>query len=197
VSDKRKQSELILETAYDCIARNGYANVSMRDIANEAGVVLSQLTYYFKSKDRLFSEVMNMMMTKYLNEIGTLLETAPLTAAPAKEKMQRLTKYFSTLTKDHPDRMRLFLDFSAQSMWRPSLSRQLSEFFAKLRAMVSGALDDKFADSMSRFIVGAFYGAAVQNVFSEADGSPDDFSPESLLLDPTALPGHAGASAQA
>jgi len=42
---KANQSERILQTAFECISSKGYANVSMRDIADEAGVALSQLMY--------------------------------------------------------------------------------------------------------------------------------------------------------
>jgi len=55
--DRQSQSEKILSAAYGCISTRGYANVSLRDIADEAGVALSQLHYYYKSKEGLFKEV--------------------------------------------------------------------------------------------------------------------------------------------
>jgi AcrR family transcriptional regulator len=50
------QAERIFNAAFKCISTKGYANVSLRDIANEAGVVLSQLNYY-KNKEGLFKKV--------------------------------------------------------------------------------------------------------------------------------------------
>ena len=63
-----KPSEKILTSAYDCLSKNGYANVSMRDIAKHSGTALSQLTYYYKTKENLFLEVIDMMMERYLRE---------------------------------------------------------------------------------------------------------------------------------
>lgn len=65
-TDKLNQSEKILLAAFKCISSKGYANVSLRDIADEAGVVLSQLNYYYKNKEGLFTEVVKMMIGKYL-----------------------------------------------------------------------------------------------------------------------------------
>jgi len=53
-TNEQTQSGKILLAAYSCISTSGYANVSMRNIADEAGVVLSQLNYYYKNKEGLF-----------------------------------------------------------------------------------------------------------------------------------------------
>ena len=89
-SNKQSQSERILLAASQCISTKGYANVSMRDIANEAGVVLSQLNYYFKNKEGLFKEVVRMMIDRYLRDIEASLraEDSP------KERAKSLIKYF-------------------------------------------------------------------------------------------------------
>ncbi|MBS3973119.1 MAG: helix-turn-helix transcriptional regulator, partial [Erysipelotrichia bacterium] len=65
-ADQQSQPEKILIAAFEVISSKGYANVSTRDIADKAGVVLSQLNYYFKNKEGLFKEVVRMMVDKYL-----------------------------------------------------------------------------------------------------------------------------------
>ena len=47
------QSKKILLTAFECISSKGYANTSMRDIADAAEVALSQLNYHYKNKEDL------------------------------------------------------------------------------------------------------------------------------------------------
>jgi len=89
-TDKLNQSEKILLAAYKCISSSGYANASLRDIADEAGVVLSQLNYYFKNKEGLFTEVIKMMMQEYLLEVENHLKGG----TTAKEKVATLIKYF-------------------------------------------------------------------------------------------------------
>ena len=85
-SCKQSQSEKILIAASECISKKGYANVSMRDIANEAGVVLSQLNYYFSNKEGLFKEVVKMMIIKYLRDIEEALKTEE----SPKERLKQL-----------------------------------------------------------------------------------------------------------
>ena len=46
------QEEQILAAAYTCISR-GYGNISLRQIAQEAGVAVSQISYHFKNKEGL------------------------------------------------------------------------------------------------------------------------------------------------
>lgn len=68
------QSEVILSAAYNCIATQGCANTSLWDIAESAGVVLSQLNYYYKNKEGLFIEVIKMMINKYRAEVESRIQ---------------------------------------------------------------------------------------------------------------------------
>ena len=67
-------SEVILSAAYNCIATKGCANTSLWDIAESAGVVLSQLNYYYKNKEGLFIEVIKMMINKYRAEVESRIQ---------------------------------------------------------------------------------------------------------------------------
>jgi len=80
-TDQTNPAQKILLAAYECLSTRGYANVTMRNIADEAGVALSQLTYYFKNKEKLFTEVISKMAYQYIREIETRMSaTAAFTA---------------------------------------------------------------------------------------------------------------------
>ena len=68
------QSQKILDAAFKCISKNGYANVSMRSIAEEANVVLSQVNYYYKNKEGLFIEVIRTLSKRYLVQFEECLK---------------------------------------------------------------------------------------------------------------------------
>ena len=53
-TEEKDTSKRILEAALNLISQNGYAQVSMRDIAQEAGVAISQISYHYKNKEGLF-----------------------------------------------------------------------------------------------------------------------------------------------
>ena len=189
-TEKTNQSEKILLTAFQCFSTRGYANVSMRDIADEAGVVLSQLNYYFKNKEGLVTEVIKMMVQKYLQEIGNNLKSV----ASTKEKISSLINFFSELLKKKPELLRLFIDFTAQSLWQPSLRRLLRNLFNDLsemietNIMVGTALNKNMrkysSKSLAKLVLGALYGTSIQIILdSEEDNAFESLNLVGMILD--------------
>ncbi|MBA1334248.1 MAG: Transcriptional regulator, AcrR family [Firmicutes bacterium] len=182
--EKAKPSQKILTTAFECLSTKGYANVSMRDIANEAGVALSHLTYYYKNKEGLFTEVINMMMHQYLHEIEDSLKSA----ASTKEKIASLVRYFKELIRDKPNLLRLFIDFTAQALWLPSFGEQVDSLFNNLAEIIDKniladteickGLQEYSSKSIARLILGALYGVSIQIML----GSDKESTFESLNL---------------
>jgi AcrR family transcriptional regulator len=166
--EERNQSQRILNAAYKCISTKGYANVSLRDIAEEAGVVLSQLHYYFGSKEGLFTEVIKMMIDKYLKEINEALSMGET----AKDKMLSLVKFFKDLLSNNPGLFKLLYDFTGLAMWSSSFNSLLKDLFNDLSKMIeekilsNSALGDNFKSysprAVARMILGAMFGTGIQ-----------------------------------
>ncbi len=183
-TEKETPARKILTTAFECLSTRGYANVSMRNIADEAGVALSQLTYYYKNKEKLFTEVINMMMDQYLNEIEATLEST----IDTKDKITSLVRFFNKLIKDKPNLLRLFIDFTAQALWIPSFREQLDSLFNALteiieRNLPTDAIVNRNSQGYSskciaKLIFGALFGTSIQIIL----GSDRDSAFESLDL---------------
>ena len=181
---KVNPSERILLTAFECLSTRGYANVSMRNIADEAGVALSQLTHYYKNKENLFTEVINMMMDQYLKEIKSTLEST----TDVKDKIASLVKFFKELIRNKPDLLRLFIDFTAQALWVPSFREQLDSLFNDLTEIIERNLPtDTIVNrnslgyspkSIAKLLFGALFGTSIQIIL----GSDRDSAFESLNL---------------
>ncbi len=187
--EKINQSQKILQTAFQCLSARGYANVSMRDIADEAGVALSQLSYYYKNKEGLFTEVVKMMMHQYLHEVEDKLKST----ANTKEKIASLVRYFTELIKKNPDLLRLFIDFTAQSLWLPSFRRQLKNLFNDLSEMIEKSLlvgtvmntnlCEYSSKSVAKLILGALYGTSIQIILdSDEDNAFDSLNLVGMIL---------------
>jgi AcrR family transcriptional regulator len=156
----------------------------MRNIADEAGVALSQVTYYYKNKEQLLLEVINMMILQYLGEVEEKLESA----ADAKQKLSSLIGFFKELVRDNPQLFRLFIDFTAQALWIPSFREQLDELFHRLTELIEVNLgidtktDSRYlgysTQSVVKLILGALLGTSIQIIL----GSDRDGSIESLYL---------------
>ncbi|MEN6314421.1 MAG: TetR/AcrR family transcriptional regulator [Clostridiaceae bacterium] len=188
-TEKEDTSAKILNTAYECLSTNGYANVSMRNIADEAGVALSQLAYYYKNKENLFGEVINMMMAQYLSEIEATLKST----ADAKDKLSSLVKYFKELIRNNPKLLRLFIDFTAQALWIPAFREQLDSLFNAITEIIERNLPpDTIANKsllgqsskcIAKLIFGTLYGTTVQIILGhDRDGAFESLSLAENLL---------------
>lgn len=176
-TDQTNPAQKILLAAYDCLSTRGYANVTMRNIADEAGVALSQLTYYFKNKETLFTEVINRMAGQYIREIETRMGTA----ADLNEMIASLSQFFKETLQDKPKLLRLFIDFTAQALWIPSFREQVDSLFVSLTVLIEKRiLNDPAAQqgkpmhsasAIAKLILGALFGTSVQALLS---ASKDD-----------------------
>lgn len=172
-TDKTGPSEKILNTAFECLSTRGYAAVTMRNIADEAGVALGQVTYYYKSKENLFLEVINMMIHQYLSEIEQKLESA----TGKKQKFNALMAFFKELLQVNPSLFRLFIDFTAQALWIPSFREKVNSLFERLAEIIEKNLTldvdnsswktNYSPRSVAKLILGALYGTSIQLMLSD------------------------------
>ncbi len=166
--EELNQPQKILLSAVECISLKGYANVSLRNIADEARVALSQLNYYYKNKEGLFTEVIKMMMQKYLQEVENHLRRG----VTAKEKISALINYFHVTLERDPKIFRLLYDFTGLALWSPSFGKLLGNFFDDLAILiekhvfnnipVKGNLRGYSPKAIARMLYGAMFGTAIQ-----------------------------------
>ncbi|ETA80627.1 TetR/AcrR family transcriptional regulator [Youngiibacter fragilis] len=186
---KGNQSERILQTAFECISSKGYANVSMRDIADEAGVALSQLTYHYKNKDGLLTEVIKMMIQEYLIEVEEHLRKG----VTPKEKLSDLITYFQEVLEENPRLFKMFYDFTSMSLWSAQFSNLLRNLFENLVNLIEKyVLDDiplksnlrtYTPKSIARMLLGAMFGTAIQVILDPQEKKlPEALNAIELLL---------------
>lgn len=181
---KTKVAEKILNTAFECLSTRGYANVTMRNIADDAGVALGQMTYYFKSKEALFLKVIHMMERQYLHEVESRLEST----SDEKQMLAALVAFFKELVRDNPKFFRLFIDFTAQALWSPPFREQLDNLFRNLTELIERNMkigtesNDRYhgysPQSVAKLILGALLGTSIQIIL----GYDRDDSFKCLLL---------------
>jgi AcrR family transcriptional regulator len=64
----------IMEAAEELFAEKGFAGTSVRDIAEEAGVNLAMISYYFGSKERLMESLFKYRGESIKLQLETILE---------------------------------------------------------------------------------------------------------------------------
>ena len=99
-TDTDTTEEKIKEAARKVFMKKGYAATRTRDIAEEAGINLALLNYYFRSKEKLFNQVMKEKMQQFF---GVLLPVLSDPSTKLEIKIELIvSNYIDTLT-EHPD----------------------------------------------------------------------------------------------
>src|ERR1700755_1630658 len=75
-NDKQLQ---ILETAEKLFAKKGFDGTSVRDIAEEAGVNIAMISYYFRSKEKLMEGFFEQRMGHIKMRVESLLKDTVMT----------------------------------------------------------------------------------------------------------------------
>ena len=184
------QSERILNAAFKCISSKGYANVSLRNIANEAGVALSQLNYYYKNKEGLFTEVVKMLSKQYLYEIEDNLKEGKSEI----EKISSLIKYFQQRLRSNPELFKLLFDLTSMSLWSASVKELLNNLFNSLADLIDKHIISNFPNkekfknyssiTLARMILGTLFGTSMQIMLThgEADSVESLSALETLFI---------------
>lgn len=88
----------IVETARAIFIKRGYADASMSDIAEAAGIKRSTLHYYFRTKDRLFQEIFADIVREIFPRLQVILEDN----APFMERLNAVIDEYLTLFRTNP-----------------------------------------------------------------------------------------------
>ena len=99
----RKQE--IIETATHLFAYQGFEKTTTRQIIQESETSDPLLYYHFKSKDDLYTQIVDAAFKKYF----TRLESLPLKTSTEFEKIENLTQLHFDLIKDMPEEIHLVM----------------------------------------------------------------------------------------
>ncbi len=181
----KSTSEKILSTAYRLLSLNGYANVSMRNIADEADVALSQITYHYRSKEGLLVAVVDHVVHKYVDGMEFLISGKE----SPKELMRAVLDYYKGLLSANKELTRLLVDFTAQAIWVPSFKKHVHSLFERtaliLEKCVHGyegqahLFEHYSVKAVARYLFGTLYGIAASQAILEED---DESVAESLQI---------------
>ncbi len=69
ISNTKTTEEIILQNAMDVFIEKGRHGARMQDIADRAGINKAMLHYYFRSKDKLYAQIFELVFVKYFGEL--------------------------------------------------------------------------------------------------------------------------------
>lgn len=92
--------ERIKEAARVVFMKKGYAATRTRDIAEEAGINLALLNYYFRSKEKLFHQVILEKVQQIFGVLKPVLTNENLTL---ENKIQAIVDTYTKMLLENPD----------------------------------------------------------------------------------------------
>lgn len=120
--------ERILAAATLLFARQGYAATGVRELADEAGVNLSMVNYYFGSKQGLLKALIERFFQRYSEVVMQIAESP----GPFEDNIRRFARAVVDLFREDPDMVRIAMTELPMDM------PDLAEFkAAKVRNLLS------------------------------------------------------------
>src|ERR1700741_3830204 len=92
--------EKIKEAARKLFIKKGYAAVKTRDIAEESGINLALLNYYFRSKEKLFHLIMAESLQQFIQGLVPMFNDDK---KKLDEKIETLVERYIDMLKLYPD----------------------------------------------------------------------------------------------
>lgn len=97
-TEELSTEDKILLAASKVFTERGFSGTRTRDIAEEAGINLALLNYYFRTKEKLFEQVMKVKIVLLFGQIIPILANEKTSL---EEKLDRASeKYFEILSKN-------------------------------------------------------------------------------------------------
>jgi len=134
-------AQRILDAAYKSIAARGCGVVTLQDIAGEAGVVVSQLCYYFGNKDGLFTAVLKRAGHAYLEGLGLWLRCCGTLA----EHVITFVNYNEFILRDSPNTYRIFLEFYNFAKDSTGFQLEVANLTSEIASVVETCIANKTA----------------------------------------------------
>lgn len=168
--EERSQEEKILDAAYATIAREGYMSTSLRQIANEANVAVSQISYHYQNKEGLLLAVVRRVANKYYEYMQAYLkpEMSPL------EKAECFIQLYQEVLEEDPDLFRVLYDLAGLALWSEPVRLQVREIFRGIMDQITheiftgelmGRLGYTYApETLASLFFGGIFGIAVQSL---------------------------------
>lgn len=165
-------ADRILDATFTSIASRGCGGVTLRGVAEEADVALGQLSYYYRTKEKLFAAVLIRMQQGYIAALGTRLDEQKTLLG----QILALVGYNETVLRQSPDTYRNFLEFFNFAMSSESFRPHVASFISEISAMIEdrmtrsdrGKLErgNRSVSTITRFILSSSFGISLQHLLT-------------------------------
>lgn len=160
ISGKRREE--LVWALFDCLARQGHEQVTVKMIAAQAGVAHGAIHYYFKGKEEIVSTLVELISEKYTSLFDEFVKVAP----PGPESMELILDFLVDEFIVQTQLNRVFynlvqMGFEREIVLKPlqNMLRQYREKMARMLFLHSGT---EFDPVQAAALVAVIEGLALQ-----------------------------------
>ncbi len=139
IRGERRRADILL-AAKELLIEKGYDNITLREVAESAGIGLSNLQYYYQTKSDLFHAVCLELADEYMGDISHAAQAATTAKATMLTIVERCLHAWS-----QPE-LYLWLALYERSFHDPSFRTIKDETYAAMQASVENALQHSLSD---------------------------------------------------
>ncbi|WP_052438899.1 TetR/AcrR family transcriptional regulator [Streptacidiphilus jiangxiensis] len=140
-----ERREQILQAATVLIARRGYHNVRVSDIARYCGTSTATVHYHFPSKEATLHAALEYYAQRFRSRLDVEFEQA----TSARDRLRRLIEVQLPLTTDDVDEWSVWIQFWNQAMLEPQLRQAQRRVYSGWYEVVLGLLRDCQAEGLA------------------------------------------------
>lgn len=133
------RKEQIINATKDRIVKKGLANLSLKDIAKEAGVSTGVIYHYFENKEDILLQVLREAFKKSHLKVMETVESAP---SPS-EKLTRHLEQISASARDNPEFYLILMDYLGVANHDENIRKIIGKFFRNLTSYIKGYMGDE------------------------------------------------------
>ncbi|MFW5709956.1 MAG: TetR/AcrR family transcriptional regulator [Bacteroidota bacterium] len=134
---QEKKRNHIIWSAFNAIAKIGYINLTVEDIAEEAEISKGGFHYYFETKDEVMLEVMKTFVDFFLVSMNISVpdQDRPL------ERIRGIITYTMKMSLNHKEYIRVIIDYWAQFNYNRDLRNIYLEYQEIVIGHIRGLID--------------------------------------------------------
>lgn len=124
-SKGRTTKTRILRAALDVLVEQGFANLTIKAVADKAGIAYGNLTYHYPAKETLLSGMLELWLEDYRHELDQLLRKA------LKASTSPLPTLVEWLVEDAMSKQtsRMFTELWAMSNQDPKIAKAVNQLY--------------------------------------------------------------------
>ena len=131
---KEIRREQLIEATIDCIARKGFSELTLAEVAETAKLSAGIVNFYFKSKDALLNATLQSMVGEYRKRWRASIEAAP--PSPAAKITAMLEGDFQRLVANRKT-VTVWYAFWGETRWRPDFMAVCQELNREFQSVAA------------------------------------------------------------